>query len=83
MPYIITIDLNYDNQCRDAFYQLDKVSRDSGLRGINGLVKVADDDLWEIRASVVAWSFGPDRTVNSSVRANEGVNKDNVLSWKQ
>jgi hypothetical protein len=28
------------------------------------------------------WSAGPDKMVDATKRANEGVNKDNVLSWK-
>src|SRR5206468_190929 len=27
-PYIITVDLNGDNKCRDAFYKLSSVSKD-------------------------------------------------------
>jgi len=26
-PYIITLDMNYDNKCRDAFYRLQPVSQ--------------------------------------------------------
>lgn len=30
----------------------------------------------------MVWSFGPDDKADPSKKANEGVNKDNVLSWK-
>src|ERR1017187_3067696 len=39
-PYIITMDLNYDEQCKDAFYSLDKVSGHNQTAtnpGLNGL----------------------------------------------
>jgi prepilin-type N-terminal cleavage/methylation domain-containing protein len=84
IPYIVSVDLNYDNLCRDAFYRLSSVSQEQGTRGINGLVPSATDpNTWEIRAPVVAWSFGPDRRADVNTKANAGVNKDNVLSWKQ
>jgi len=28
------------------------------------------------------WSFGPDGKISTTDKANEGVNRDNVLSWK-
>lgn len=83
MPYIITIDMNYDNMCRDAFYRQSSVSQDSGGRGFNGLVaSPAGGNAWEIRAPVVVWSFGSDRRADSNVKANAGVNKDNIVSWQ-
>lgn len=82
MPYIITVDLNYDNLCRDAFYRNSAVSQDNGTRGFNGLAQSANNaNIWEIRAPVTVWSFGPDRRVDSGAKANTGANKDNVLSW--
>ncbi|MCK6499394.1 MAG: type II secretion system GspH family protein [Nitrospira sp.] len=83
MPYIVTIDLNYDNMCRDAFYKQANVSQENGTRGYNGLVQVADQNVWEVRAPVIAWSFGPDRLIDANAKASVGANKDNVLSWKQ
>ena len=83
-PYIITIDLNYDNLCRDGFYRRSAVSQDNGTRGFNGLTSSGSEvDTWEIRAPVVVWSMGPDGLADPTVKANVGVNKDNVLSWKQ
>jgi prepilin-type N-terminal cleavage/methylation domain-containing protein len=82
VPYIVTIDLNYDSLCRDAFYRMNGVSQD-GNRGHNGLVAAAGTgaNAWEVRAPVVVWSFGPDRRIDNGA-ANAGNNKDNVLSWK-
>lgn len=83
-PYIVTIDLNYDNLCRDGFYRSSAVSQETGLRGFNGLaVSAADANIWEARAPVIAWSLGPDGWADPGAPANAGANKDNVLSWKQ
>jgi prepilin-type N-terminal cleavage/methylation domain-containing protein len=83
-PYIITMDMNYDNRCRDGFYRLAKVSQDTGDLGINGLRRMdpRDPDTFEGNSTVMVWSFGPDGLADASVKANLGRNKDNVLSWK-
>ena len=83
-PYIITIDLNYDNLCRDGFYRNGAVAQESGNKGFYGLTLSSETaGAWEIRAPVVVWSFGPDGQIAGNVKANAGANKDNVLSWKQ
>jgi prepilin-type N-terminal cleavage/methylation domain-containing protein len=66
--YIITLDLNYDNQCQDGFYAW--VTKGTMI----------------VPGSIMVWSFGPDRTINSTRGLNTGIekredNKDNVLSW--
>ena len=82
-PYIVTIDLNYDNLCRDAFYRNGAVSQESGNKGHNGLTLSSETaGAWEIRAPVAVWSFGPDGQINVGAKANAGANKDNILSWK-
>ena len=87
-PYIITLDLNYDNQCRDAFYRRDTVSADVGDRGLNGLFRVkqangaAIPNGFEAKAAVMVWSLGPDGKADPNTKAGVGVNKDNVLGWK-
>ncbi len=79
-PYIITLDLNYDENARDAFYRRDAVSNG----GIHGLVKPgAVANTWELRTAVMVWSAGPDGKIDPNVLADQGVNKDNVLSWKE
>ena len=30
----------------------------------------------------MVWSAGPDKKVDANVGANQGDNKDNILSWK-
>jgi len=36
-PYIVTLDLSYDNKCRDALYRLRNVSQQNNATGFNGL----------------------------------------------
>jgi prepilin-type N-terminal cleavage/methylation domain-containing protein len=83
-PYIITIDMNYDNKCRDGFYRNRAVSQDSGMMGFNGLSQAdpQDPNSFEANTTVMVWSLGPDGWADPNVRANVGVNKDNILSWK-
>lgn len=75
-PYMITLDLNYDNATRDAFYRSDKVNE-----GRTNLFKVGRDS-HEVKSGVMVWSFGPDRRVDMNEKANQGLNKDNILSWE-
>jgi len=89
-PYIITIDLNYDEKARDVFYRQQAISKQSGLSGqsgYNGLINSIDPagagDHFEAATPVMVWSFGPDGKAQLNVPANQGVNKDNILSWKQ
>jgi prepilin-type N-terminal cleavage/methylation domain-containing protein len=81
-PYIITMDLNYDNQTRDAFYRADKVNVNAG-KVITGAIKPAPNsrDEFEIKTDVMVWSFGPDRLANPNELHNAGWNKDNITSW--
>jgi prepilin-type N-terminal cleavage/methylation domain-containing protein len=85
-PYIITIDMNGDERCRDGFYCQDSVSRDptgNGKKGFNGLFKQSTlANSFEYRGSVMVWSAGPDGMVDAGSPANKGANKDNILSWK-
>ena len=90
-PYIITIDLNGDKKCRDAFYRLASVSETASAMGSHAYLTrpspppySSDDarDSFEIpNTTVIVWSFGPDGKADKTQKANEGVNKDNVTSW--
>jgi prepilin-type N-terminal cleavage/methylation domain-containing protein len=86
-PYIITMDLNYDEQCKDAFYCLSKVSNQTGANtnpGINGLTDPDNsNDNYLFHDNVMVWSAGPDGKVDGNVPATQGFNKDNILSWRQ
>ena len=88
-PYVITMDLNYDEMCMDAFYSTKGVSQQSGQTGYNGLINSTDPggagDHFQFRGKVMVWSAGPDGKIDPGATAggpNVGVNKDNVLSWQ-
>jgi prepilin-type N-terminal cleavage/methylation domain-containing protein len=94
-PYVITIDLNYDEKARDAFYRLPAVSAVPGdpSRGLNGLILKKDGNgnpvlvngqqVFEANSPVMVWSAGPDKMIDPTKPANQGANKDNIVSWKQ
>jgi len=86
-PYIISLDLSYNDRCRDYFYSRDSVSRTaSGSQaGHNGLFNPKSGggtDEFELNGPIMVWSFGPDKKADAGTPANQGVNKDNILSWK-
>ncbi|MGN6554166.1 MAG: type II secretion system protein [Verrucomicrobiota bacterium] len=86
-PYIISMDLNYDDKCVDAYYGLRSVSQDSGSRGFNNLFNSADasgaGDHFALNSGVMVWSFGPDKKMgDTTTKAKAGFNKDNILSWQ-
>jgi prepilin-type N-terminal cleavage/methylation domain-containing protein len=80
-PYIITMDLNYDDLCEDAFYTNNLVS----AGGINGLIKQPDGG-WAARGKVMVWSLGPPQNgkflIDATQPANSSANKNHVLSWQ-
>jgi prepilin-type N-terminal cleavage/methylation domain-containing protein len=76
-PYVITMDLNYDEMCEDAFYGLPAVNN---ISGINALVQAPDGN-YAYRGKVMVWSAGPDGQIDKTSGAGS-ANKDNVLSWK-
>ncbi|MGA4642886.1 type II secretion system protein [Limisphaera sp. 4302-co] len=86
-PYVITLDLNYDESARDAFYRSPQVSADPANpgRGLYGLVRktVGGQTFYESHDPIMVWSAGPDGMVDPTRRANEGANADNILSWKE
>jgi len=72
-PYIITIDMNYDNKCRDGFY--------SGVQSGEKVGLIRNGTIYEAAQPVMVWSFGPDGAVKAGGSANQEANKDNILSW--
>jgi prepilin-type N-terminal cleavage/methylation domain-containing protein len=91
-PYIITMDLNYDEQCRDSNYCQKVVSQNApnSQTGYNGLFNpdangASDNFLYH--GKVMVWSAGPDRKIDMPPTstwgpADQGFNKDNILSWQ-
>ncbi|HLH55955.1 MAG TPA: type II secretion system protein [Verrucomicrobiae bacterium] len=88
-PYIITLDLNYDERARDAFYSKIGVSADLNSQanpkaGFNGLIpkSVNGQVVYESGSPIMVWSLGPDKRCDVNAKANQPPNKDNILSWK-
>jgi prepilin-type N-terminal cleavage/methylation domain-containing protein len=86
-PYIISFDMNYDGNTRDALYRLQPVSQitppDTSGRGLNGLFlsDKTNPNTYEARNGVMVWSLGPDGAASLTEPANKGLNADNVTSW--
>jgi prepilin-type N-terminal cleavage/methylation domain-containing protein len=96
-PYIITMDLNYDEQCKDSNYCHCAVSQNppssTSQAGYNGLFNpdpiASNPDNFLYHGKVMVWSAGPDRKMDTPITlppgggpANQGFNKDNILSWQ-
>jgi prepilin-type N-terminal cleavage/methylation domain-containing protein len=85
-PYIISMDLNYDDQCEDAFYSLQAVSQQNGQAGYNGLVNSTDvngaGNHFRYHGKVMVWSVGQDGKIDPNDPATDSENKNNVLSWQ-
>jgi len=75
-PYIITLDVNGDDESLDAFY-----GTIGGAASV-GLAPGKAPNTFVLRGTIMIWSFGPDGKGDASIGAKEGVNKDNVLSWQ-
>ena len=86
-PYIVGLDLNYDNTVSNSVYRLQAVSQvaagsPGGYYGLVGVPPTGNNNNYTIRDSVMVFSFGPDGMFDAGTKADTGVNKDNVLSWK-
>jgi prepilin-type N-terminal cleavage/methylation domain-containing protein len=80
-PYVITMDLNYDDNCWDAFYKSTTVS----AGGLNGLVQQTDNNnntVYGYRGKVMVWSAGQDGKIDPHDPATDWENRNNVLSWQ-
>lgn len=95
-PYIMTMDLNYDGQCQDAFYGVQSVSQQTANNpsGFNGLVNSVDTggvgNHYQFHGSVMVWSmgqYGPATpslsSFDASKPATDAANKNHILSWQQ
>lgn len=78
-PYIISLDMNGDNKCRDGFYALKAVSSGPNNGGL--IAAVPGTDSYEVSATVVIWCLGPDGNANSAFAASLEPNKDNLKTW--
>jgi prepilin-type N-terminal cleavage/methylation domain-containing protein len=95
-PYIVTLDLNYDNFVAPIVYRTVAVGQKAGTEGLVGLLHrdpvntpTGNTDEFGLRKSVAIWSLGPDGKYGPAIKANQaGVlsgqkvsNDDNVLNW--
>jgi prepilin-type N-terminal cleavage/methylation domain-containing protein len=87
-PYIISMDLNYNDNTQDECYRHKLVSQDvpNKPQGKNGLVNLSDNtgttDDYEYHGGVMVWSLGPDLKAKKTIAADTAENRDNVISWK-
>lgn len=86
-PYIISLDLNYDEVCYDQFYGRSVVANAKGLNtNPDALVGLTNPDgtmnNFRFHSKVMVWSAGADKKISVNDAANVGVNKDNILSWQ-
>ncbi len=86
-PYIITMNTSYNEAgTSDLFYSMSGVSQNgSGTTGFYGLFNTNSANpganSFLFHGKVMVWSAGPDKKFDPSVKADVGVNKDNILSW--
>ena len=84
--YFISLDLSGDGVCADTAYSRPDIAGSDG-GGLVGLVhykKIKEQsplDLYVYKGEVMIWSFGPDKAADGNP-ASEGLNKDNILSWR-
>jgi hypothetical protein len=82
------MDLNYDEMCRDQLYSSNTISSPSAPTasnpGLNGLTSpdTTVGNNFQYHGKVMVWSAGPDGKIDVTLPANQGANKDNVLSWQ-
>jgi hypothetical protein len=85
-PYVISMDLNGQGRCLDGFYRLQSVSQQNGSSGYFGLTNTVNtngnSDFFSYSGQVMVWSLGRDGKADPKVPADQGANKDNILSWK-
>ncbi|HTH49639.1 MAG TPA: prepilin-type N-terminal cleavage/methylation domain-containing protein [Candidatus Limnocylindria bacterium] len=78
-PYIVTVDLDYDNRVLDPFPK--------ATGGQPYPANDPQDRARTINSPVIAWSLGPDGKVDFTQSADEKnsanpVNRDNIYSWR-
>lgn len=84
-PYIITIDSDSSGSSRDVLYSRPSVAclsvTESNRFQLVRHTNSAGSAVYETKTEVMIWSLGPDGKASPVSKANQGVNKDNVLSW--
>ena len=80
-PYVISVDLAGDENVADLFYRETGVSKGASI-GLVRNVNNKTEEEYVLRGSVMIWSPGPDRQVNSKAGALAKENADNILGWR-
>jgi prepilin-type N-terminal cleavage/methylation domain-containing protein len=86
--YVISMDTSLNERCRDNLYSRQSVSQENAgnPKGFYGLSNpnnpTGASDQYEYAGQYMIWSRGPDGQALNTVKANAGVNKDNVLGWQ-
>jgi len=75
-PYVISMGLDDSDTCIDDYYCHQSMESDSVGLNLNAKGQ------FQLRRPLMIWSFGPDGQADSTKPAKEGVNKDNILSWR-
>jgi prepilin-type N-terminal cleavage/methylation domain-containing protein len=91
-PYLITMDMEEDNNCEDPFYARPSVATrtgNAGDPGLVGLVYQPSDKNYAFHGNIMVWSMGPDGPFNHAPSsfdptqpATAGPNKNHILSWQ-
>ena len=80
-PYVISVDLAGDENVADLFYRETGVSKGASIGLVRNVNNTTEEE-YVLRGSVMIWSPGPDRQVNSKAGALAKENADNILGWR-
>lgn len=83
--YVISLDTSLNERVRDTLYARRAVSQEANAKGYYGLSNTngtGNSDHFELAGQYMIWSKGPDGQADPAVKANAGVNRDNVLGWQ-
>jgi prepilin-type N-terminal cleavage/methylation domain-containing protein len=81
--YVISMDTSLNERCRDNLYSRTIVSQETGQKGFYGLSNPDNvANRFETAGQFMIWSRGPDGQASATIKANTGVNADNILGWQ-
>jgi prepilin-type N-terminal cleavage/methylation domain-containing protein len=81
--YVISMDTSLNERCRDNIYSRTAVAQEAGQKGFYGLSNPDNAaNGFEYAGQYMIWSRGPDGQASATVKANAGVNRDNILGWQ-
>ena len=87
VPYVISLDTSLNERCRDEVYsraeRFPRTAPDGSLTVCSIPHRAAPPMTSSITGQFMIWSLRAGQAIRSTtVKANQGVNKDNVLSWQ-